>query len=416
MITDYDCWHPEHASVTLEEIISNLNKNAENAQNVIREAVRAMPAERACKCGSRPGARDCYRSRRDSGRGAQAPERHRRKISEAGSPLKMSLLVVGSVAFDAVETPHGKVDRMLGGAATYFSVAASYFTHVNLVGIVGTDFTEKDESIFKRPPRRYAGPRTRRRKDVFLGREVQRKHERAHHAGDGIERVRRFQAEAARSRTKPRHTFFSPISIRRCKRSVLHQVKRRPKVVALDTMNYWIERTPKELRETLKHTDILVINDSETRQLSNEHNLLRAARHIFKLGPKALVIKRGEYGAMLVHQNRTFNVPAFPLEQVHDPTGAGDTFAGGFMGYLASVPRSGRRGAAPRHGLRLGDGQLHGGKIRPGPPANPEKLGNHRPGPAFSQDDAVHAVSLAHAAGQPHGLRHVSSATAKPVT
>jgi sugar/nucleoside kinase (ribokinase family) len=122
---------------------------------------------------------------------------------------------------------------------------------------------------------------------------------------------------------------------------VLHQVKKRPKVVALDTMNYWIERTPAELRETLKHTDILVINDSETRQLSNEHNLLLAARHIFKLGPKALVIKRGEYGAMLVHQNRTFNVPAFPLEKVHDPTGAGDTFAGGFMGYLASVPRAG---------------------------------------------------------------------------
>jgi len=122
---------------------------------------------------------------------------------------------------------------------------------------------------------------------------------------------------------------------------VLHQVSKRPKVVALDTMNYWIERAPRELRETLKHTDILMINDSETRQLSNEHNLLRAARHIFTLGPKALVIKRGEYGAMLVHQNRTFQVPAFPLEQVHDPTGAGDTFAGGFMGYLASVPRVG---------------------------------------------------------------------------
>ena len=122
---------------------------------------------------------------------------------------------------------------------------------------------------------------------------------------------------------------------------MLHQVKRRPKIVALDTMNYWIERTPKELRETLRHTDILMINDSETRQLSNEHNLLLAARHIFKLGPKALVIKRGEYGAMLVHQNRTFSVPAFPLEQVHDPTGAGDTFAGGFMGYLASVKRAG---------------------------------------------------------------------------
>jgi sugar/nucleoside kinase (ribokinase family) len=117
----------------------------------------------------------------------------------------------------------------------------------------------------------------------------------------------------------------------------LHLFKRRPKIVALDTMNYWIERTPTELRKTLRHTDILMINDSETRQLSSEHNLMRAARHIFKLGPKALVIKRGEYGAMLVHQNRAFSVPAFPLEQVHDPTGAGDSFAGGFMGYLASV-------------------------------------------------------------------------------
>ena len=112
-----------------------------------------------------------------------------------------------------------------------------------------------------------------------------------------------------------------------------------------------------------------MINDSETRQLSNEHNLLRAARHIFKLGPKALVIKRGEHGAMLVHQNRMFSVPAFPLEEVHDPTGAGDTFAGGFMGYLASVPQRERRGAAPRHGLWLGDGQLRCGEIRAGPPA-----------------------------------------------
>jgi sugar/nucleoside kinase (ribokinase family) len=122
-------------------------------------------------------------------------------------------------------------------------------------------------------------------------------------------------------------------------RSVLHQVTRRPKVVALDTMNYWIERTPEELRETLRHTHILMINDAETRQLSNEHNLLRASRHIFKLGPKVLVIKRGEYGAMMVHSRHAFTVPAFPLEQVHDPTGAGDAFAGGFMGYLAGAGR-----------------------------------------------------------------------------
>jgi sugar/nucleoside kinase (ribokinase family) len=118
-------------------------------------------------------------------------------------------------------------------------------------------------------------------------------------------------------------------------RDVLHQVKKRPKVAALDTMNYWIERSNAELRETLKHVDILMINDSETRELSSEHNLLRAAKHIFKMGPSTLIVKRGEYGAMMVDKRGVFCVPAFPLEEPHDPTGAGDSFAGGFMGYLA---------------------------------------------------------------------------------
>ena len=118
---------------------------------------------------------------------------------------------------------------------------------------------------------------------------------------------------------------------------VLQQVTKRPKIAALDTMNYWIERTNADLRETLKHVDILMINDTETRQLSNEHNLLRAARHIFKMGPSTLVVKRGEYGAMMVDARGVFCVPAFPLEEPHDPTGAGDCFAGGFMGYLASA-------------------------------------------------------------------------------
>jgi sugar/nucleoside kinase (ribokinase family) len=120
-------------------------------------------------------------------------------------------------------------------------------------------------------------------------------------------------------------------------RSVLQQIRVKPKLVALDTMNYWIERTPKELAETLKHTHILMINDDETRQLTGEHNLLRAAKRIFKLGPKTLVIKRGEHGALMVHDRFTFSVPAYPLEEVHDPTGAGDSFAGGFMGYLAGA-------------------------------------------------------------------------------
>jgi sugar/nucleoside kinase (ribokinase family) len=248
----------------------------------------------------------------------------------------MSLLVVGSVAFDAVETPFGKVDRMLGGAATYFAVAASYFTHVNLVGIVGDDFTEKDASIFHGRRVDTQGLERAPGKTFFwAGRYNENMNERTTLATE-LNVFADFKPRLPQAYQSSNYIFLANIDPT-LQGSVLRQVKRRPKIVALDTMNYWIERTPKELRETLRHTDILMINDSETRQLSNEHNLIRAARHIFKLGPKALVIKRGEYGAMLVHQNRAFNVPAFPLEEVHDPTGAGDTFAGGFMGYLASV-------------------------------------------------------------------------------
>jgi sugar/nucleoside kinase (ribokinase family) len=248
----------------------------------------------------------------------------------------MSLLVVGSVAFDAVETPFGKVDRMLGGAATYFAVAASFFTHVNLVGIVGEDFTEKDASIFHGRPIDTAGLERAPGKTFFwAGRYSDNMNERTTLATE-LNVFAEFKPRLPQAYQSSGYIFLANIDPT-LQSSVLHQVKRRPKIVALDTMNYWIERTPQELRQTLRHTDILVINDSETRQLSNEHNLMRAARHIFTLGPKALVIKRGEHGAMLVHQNRAFSVPAFPLEEVHDPTGAGDTFAGGFMGYLASV-------------------------------------------------------------------------------
>jgi sugar/nucleoside kinase (ribokinase family) len=250
----------------------------------------------------------------------------------------MSLLVVGSVAFDAIETPFGKADRILGGAATYFAVAASYFTHVSLVGIVGEDFTEKDAAIFKGRRIDTKGLERAPGKTFFwAGRYSENMNERATLATE-LNVFAEFKPLLPESYRKSEYIFLANIDPT-LQRSVLHQVTRRPKVVALDTMNYWIERTPEELRETLRHTHILMINDEETRQLSNEHNLLRAARHIFKLGPKVLVIKRGEYGAMMVHSRHAFTVPAFPLEQVHDPTGAGDSFAGGFMGYLASAGR-----------------------------------------------------------------------------
>src|SRR6266852_692068 len=248
----------------------------------------------------------------------------------------LSLLVVGSVAFDALESPYGKVDRALGGAATYFAVAASFFTPVNLVGIVGEDFTEEDAQIFRGRRIDTSGLERAAGKTFFwAGRYSENLNERVTLATE-LNVFAEFKPRLPEKYRSSKYVFLANIAPD-LQRSVLHQVQGRPRIAALDTMNYWIERTNDDLRETLKHVDILMIKDSETRQLSSEHNLLRAAKHIFKLGPSTLVVKRGEYGAMLVDKHGVFCVPAFPLEEPHDPTGAGDSFAGGFMGYLASA-------------------------------------------------------------------------------
>lgn len=248
----------------------------------------------------------------------------------------MSLLVVGSVAFDALESPFGKVDRTVGGAATYFSVAASFFTHVNLVAIVGEDFTEEHARIFERRRIDTRGlERVPGNSFFWAGRYSENLNERVTLATE-LNVFATFNPKLPEEYRDSRYVFLANIDPT-LQRSVLTQVRHKPKVVALDTMNYWIERTPGELREVLRDTDVLMINDSETRQLSSEHNLLLAAKHIFKLGPKSLVIKRGEHGATLVDSKGVFCVPAFPLEEPQDPTGAGDSFAGGFMGYLASA-------------------------------------------------------------------------------
>lgn len=250
----------------------------------------------------------------------------------------MSLLVVGSVAFDALETPFGKVDRTLGGAATYFAVAASFFTHVKLVAVVGDDFMDRDALIFRGRHIDLAGLERAAGKTFFwAGRYADNLNERVTLATE-LNVFAAFNPKLPQAYCDSSYIFLANIDPT-LQRSVLGQVRKRPKLVALDTMNYWIERTPAELRETLKQTQVLMINDTETRQLSNEHNLLHAARQIFRMGPSTLVIKRGEHGAMMVHRGTVFCVPAFPLEEVHDPTGAGDSFAGGFMGYLASVGR-----------------------------------------------------------------------------
>jgi sugar/nucleoside kinase (ribokinase family) len=250
----------------------------------------------------------------------------------------MSLLVVGSLAFDAIQTPFREAERVLGGAATYFSVAASCFVPVSVVGVVGDDFTAADGAVFKKRRIDTAGIERAPGKTFFWA---------CRYSADMNDRTTLttelnvfadFNPKVPEKYRKLPYVFLANIDPK-LQLSVLSQMQRRPKVVALDTMNYWIERTPAELRETLKHIEILMINDTETRQLSSEHNLLRAARHIFKLGPHTLVIKRGEFGAMMVHGDSVFMVPGFPLEEVQDPTGAGDSFAGGFMGYLARAGR-----------------------------------------------------------------------------
>ena len=210
------------------------------------------------------------------------------------------------------------------------------FTHVNLVAIVGDDFTSKDAEIFHGRRIDTEGLERAAGKSFFwAGRYSENLNERITLVTE-LNVFADFKPKLPQKYRESKYVFLANIAPD-LQRDVLQQVSKRPKIVALDTMNYWIERSNDELRETLKHVDILMINDAETRQLSSEHNLLRAARHIFKLGPKALVIKRGEYGAMMVDKRGVFCVPAFPLEEPHDPTGAGDSFAGGFMGYLAGA-------------------------------------------------------------------------------
>jgi sugar/nucleoside kinase (ribokinase family) len=250
----------------------------------------------------------------------------------------MSLLVVGSVAFDAIETPFGRVERTVGGAATYFSLAASFFARVNLVGVVGDDFGADHEAVFDGRDVNLAGLERAPGKTFFWsGKYHDNLNDRTTLVTD-LNVFANFRPRLPEAFRKSPFIFLANIDPT-LQRSVLEQVHGKPKLVALDTMNYWISGAPEELKKTLKQTQVLMINDSETRQLSDEHNLLKAAKRIFKMGPRTLVIKRGEHGAMMVHDDWVFCVPSYPLDEVQDPTGAGDSFAGGFMGYLASAGR-----------------------------------------------------------------------------
>jgi sugar/nucleoside kinase (ribokinase family) len=247
-----------------------------------------------------------------------------------------SLLVVGSVAFDAVETPHGKVDRMLGGAATYFAVAASFFAPVRLVAVVGEDFTKKDHAIFVGRRIDTGGLQRAPGRTFFWSGRYSRDMNERETLDTQLNVFADFDPKLPELFRDSRFVFLANIQPA-LQHRVLRQFRRRPSLIALDTMNYWIEGALSDLKAVLRHVHVLLINDSEARQLSGRHNLLEAATRIHAMGPKAVVVKRGEHGALLLRGHRLFSVPGLPLRRVFDPTGAGDSFAGGFMGSLAAA-------------------------------------------------------------------------------
>jgi sugar/nucleoside kinase (ribokinase family) len=247
----------------------------------------------------------------------------------------MSLTVVGSVAFDALETPFGKRDKILGGAATHFSLAASFFTQVNAVGVVGGDFSDDEWAVFKRHHINTDDVEILPDgKTFFWSGRYDFDMNTAHTLDTQLNVFETFDPKLSENSKKAKLLFLANIQP-----TLQKQVREQcpeAKFVAMDTMNYWITSTKEELIETIKVVDCMIINDAEARQLTGEPNVHKAAKKVMDYGLKALVIKRGEYGATLFTKNGFFSTPAYPLESVFDPTGAGDTFAGGFMGYLGS--------------------------------------------------------------------------------
>lgn len=250
----------------------------------------------------------------------------------------MSLLTVGSVAFDALETPFGKTDRIIGGAATYITLAASYFTQENnLVAVVGDDFPGSMIDVLEGRGISTEGLEIRKGEKTFFW--AGKYHENMNSRDTLVTELNvmgSFDPKIPDSYQGAQYLMLGNTSPS-IQKAVLDRLNSRPKLVMLDTMNLWIDIALDDLKAVLKEVDILTINDEEARLLSKEYSLRKAARKILAMGPKTLVIKKGEHGALLFHENEVFFAPALPLEEVFDPTGAGDTFAGGFIGYLAQT-------------------------------------------------------------------------------
>ncbi len=247
----------------------------------------------------------------------------------------MSLLVVGSMGLDTIETPFGRAEDVIGGTAIYCGVAASYFANVRLVGVVGEDFPAAEIAFLQSRNIDLAGLEIKPGKSFRWGGKYHLDLNSRDTLFTHLNVFETFQPVIPEKYRDTPFVFLGNIGPD-LQLDVLKQV-RNPQFVALDTMNYWIERAPEALRRVLGRIDVLLVNDSEARQLAEEPNLVKAARLIRKMGPKIIIIKKGEHGAIMVSDGTFFWAPAFPLENAFDPTGAGDTFAGGFMGYVAKA-------------------------------------------------------------------------------
>tara|TARA_A100001234_G_scaffold172872_1_gene154289 strand:+ start:2598 stop:3506 length:909 start_codon:yes stop_codon:yes gene_type:complete len=250
----------------------------------------------------------------------------------------MSLLVVGTVAFDAIETPFAKTDKIIGGAATYICHSASFFSkNINLVSVVGEDFPSKAINSLKEKGVDVKGLQIKEgRKTFFWSGKYHNNMNSRDTLKTELNVLEDFDPIVPKQYTKSEFLMLGNLMPSVQKR-VLEQMQERPKLIVLDTMNFWMDNFMPDLKEALKNTDVLTINDDEARQLSGEYSLLIAAKKILTMGPKYLIIKKGEHGAILFGEDKMFYSPAVMLENVIDPTGAGDSFAGGFIGYLAKT-------------------------------------------------------------------------------
>ncbi len=250
----------------------------------------------------------------------------------------MSLLVVGSIAYDTVETPFGKVEDSLGGSALYFSAAASLFGPVNVVGVVGSDFDASKISFLKKRGVNLDGLYMESGKTFRWGGRYYEDMNKRETLFTYLNVFERFQPRIPEAYQNSKYVFLANIDPE-LQLQVLNQIKQ-PKLVVLDTMNFWINGKRTQLETVLKRSNILVVNDEEAREMTGELNLIKAIKRIVELGPQSVIVKKGEHGAMLYQNEKFFFAPAFPLEKVIDPTGAGDSFAGGFMGYLARTNKT----------------------------------------------------------------------------